>query len=44
MQPDITLEHYWQSWGQRLPSWLREEPKRQKVAKSLQIALAKFQT
>ena len=42
MQPDITLEHYWQGWEQRLPRWLFEEPKRQRVARALQRALAEF--
>ena len=44
MQPDVTLEHYWQDWEQRLPYWLLEEPKRQKVVKALQTAITEFQT
>ena len=27
IQPDVTLEHYWQRWYERLPRWLFEEPK-----------------
>jgi len=35
-------EHYWQRWYERLPMWLFEEPKRQKVVKALQKALVEF--
>jgi hypothetical protein len=36
--PDVTLEHYWQRWYERLPQWLFEEPKRQRVVAALQRA------
>jgi hypothetical protein len=41
--PDITREHYWQHWYERLPQWLFEEPKRQKVIKALRTALQDFE-
>jgi len=44
MVSNITLEHYWQSWEQRLPQWLFKEAKRQKVVKALQGALREFQS
>ena len=40
--PDVELEHYWQRWYERLPIWLSEEPKRQKVIKALQKARDQF--
>ena len=43
MLPDVTLEHDWQSWEQRLPYWLFEEPKRKRVVKALQCALRAFE-
>lgn len=42
-RPAVTLEHYWQAWWERLPQWLFEEPKRQKVVKALQQAVMRFQ-
>lgn len=40
--PNCDLEHYWQRWFERLPLWLSEEPKRQKVLKALRKALDEF--
>lgn len=36
------LEHYWQRWHERLPKGITKEPKRQKVVKALENALADF--
>ncbi|HLU08313.1 MAG TPA: hypothetical protein VK003_01495 [Oceanobacillus sp.] len=36
------LEPYWRAWHERLPMWLKEEPKRQKVVKALERALTEF--
>jgi len=38
-QSGCELEHYWQRWFERLPQWLYEEAKRQKVVKALTMAL-----
>lgn len=35
-------ERYWQSWQERLPLWLREEPKRLRVVKALNQAVRVF--
>ena len=43
MVPNVMLEHEWQSWDQRLPHWLFEEPKRKCVIKALQCALQTFE-
>ena len=40
--PDVTLEHYWQRWHERLPKGITKEPKRQKVVKALENALTDF--
>jgi hypothetical protein len=37
------LEHYWQQWYERLPQWLFEEAKRQRIVKALTRALTVFQ-
>lgn len=42
IEPNVTLEHYWQSWEQRIPLWLFEEPRRQKIVNALQRALIEF--
>ena len=42
-QPDVVLEHYWQSWYERLPQWLSEEPKRVKVISALLKALDEYE-
>jgi hypothetical protein len=36
-------ERYWQRWYERLPQWLFEEPKRQKIVKTLENALVTFE-
>ena len=36
------LEHYWQRWHERLPKGITKEPKRQKIVKALENALADF--
>jgi len=36
------FEPYWRGWKERLPIWLKEEPKRKKVVKALQRALEEF--
>jgi predicted phosphoadenosine phosphosulfate sulfurtransferase len=38
-----TLEPYWRAWHERIPMWLKEEPKRQKVVKALTKALKEFE-
>jgi hypothetical protein len=40
--PDVSLEHYWQRWYERLPQWLFEEPKRLKVIAALERAAKDF--
>jgi hypothetical protein len=40
--PNVSREHYWQRWYERLPKGLLAEPKRQKVIKALQNALSEF--
>ena len=42
-RPDVSMEHYWQSWFERLPQWLSEEPKRVKVISALSKAIAEFE-
>jgi hypothetical protein len=37
------LEPYWRAWHERIPMWLKEEPKRQKIVKALQRALEVFE-
>ena len=39
---NVTLEHYWQRWYERLPKGINKEPKRQKVISALENALADF--
>jgi hypothetical protein len=41
--PNVTLEHYWQRWHERLPQWLFSEPKRQKVVRALERAVREFE-
>lgn len=41
-RPDVRLEHYWQSWFERLPQWLFEESKRLKVVAALERAAEDF--
>jgi hypothetical protein len=43
-RPDVTLEHYWQRWFERLPQWLSEEPRRVRVASALSRALQAFES
>jgi hypothetical protein len=38
----VELEHYWQRWYERLPMYLFEETKRQKVVKAIEKALVEF--
>ncbi|HBE70131.1 MAG TPA: hypothetical protein DDW52_18440 [Planctomycetaceae bacterium] len=40
--PNVTLEHYWQRWYERLPKGLTKEPKRQKIVTALENALSDF--
>lgn len=40
--PDVTLEHYWQRWHERLPKGLTKEPKRQKIVAALENAISDF--
>jgi hypothetical protein len=42
-KPGVVLEHYWQSWFERLPQWLFEEPRRVKVVSALNRALQAFE-
>jgi hypothetical protein len=43
-EPDVTLEHYWQRWFERLPQWLTEEPRRVRVLSALSRALQAFES
>ena len=36
------LEPYWRAWHERIPMYLKEEPKRQKIVKALQRAYDEF--
>lgn len=40
MQPDVTLEHHWHPWSQRLPKGLTAASKRLRILVALQRALA----
>ena len=42
LRPGVTLEHYWQSWSERLPLWLFEEPKRLRIVSALRRAERHF--
>ena len=41
-RPHDGLEHYWQSWWERLPLWIKAESKRTKVVKALDQAIEEF--
>ena len=41
--PDVTLEHYWQRWFERIPQRLLQGAKRRKVVAALERALADFE-
>jgi hypothetical protein len=40
--PEVSVEHYWQRWYERLPSGMLASTKREKIAKALRSALADF--
>lgn len=42
IRPDIHLEHYWQSWHDRLPKGITKDKRRKKVLKALQNILDKW--
>jgi hypothetical protein len=42
--PDVSLEHYWQRWFERLPQWLSEEPRKTRVVAGLSRALRAFKS
>jgi hypothetical protein len=42
MLPNITLEHYWQRWFERLPTGLRSGRRKIRIIKALRKALTRF--
>ena len=40
--PNVTIEHYWQRWYERLPKGLTKESKRKKIIVALENALLDF--